>query len=54
VVKEMENRYQIFAQEGCRNFEAFNNRNRKRKAEAVAARVEAGAMRRSTAQGRCR
>jgi S-DNA-T family DNA segregation ATPase FtsK/SpoIIIE len=39
VVKEMENRYQIFAQEGCRNFEAFNNRNLKRKAEADAARA---------------
>ncbi len=39
VVKEMENRYQIFAQEGCRNFEAFNNRNVKRKAEAEAARA---------------
>jgi S-DNA-T family DNA segregation ATPase FtsK/SpoIIIE len=39
VVKEMENRYQIFAQEGCRNFEAFNNRNVKRKAEADAARA---------------
>ncbi|MFO1485831.1 MAG: DNA translocase FtsK [Verrucomicrobiaceae bacterium] len=39
VVKEMENRYQIFAQEGCRNFEAFNNRNRKRKAEVEAARA---------------
>lgn len=39
VVKEMENRYQIFAQEGCRNFEAFNNRNRKRKAEADAAKA---------------
>lgn len=39
VVKEMENRYQIFAQEGCRNFETFNNRNRKRKAEADAARA---------------
>ncbi|MHB1081437.1 MAG: DNA translocase FtsK [Prosthecobacter sp.] len=39
VVKEMENRYQIFAQEGCRNFEAFNNRNIKRKAEADAARA---------------
>ncbi|MCA1963802.1 MAG: DNA translocase FtsK [Prosthecobacter sp.] len=30
VVKEMENRYQMFATEGCRNFEAFNNRNRRR------------------------
>ena len=39
VVKEMENRYQIFAQEGCRNFEAFNNRNIKRKADADAARA---------------
>ncbi|WP_009960038.1 DNA translocase FtsK [Verrucomicrobium spinosum] len=26
VVNEMEKRYQIFAQEGCRNFETFNNR----------------------------
>ena len=33
VVKEMESRYQIFAQEGCRNFEVFNNRNRKRAAD---------------------
>ena len=32
VVREMETRYQIFAQEGCRNFETFNNRNRKKKA----------------------
>ena len=30
VVREMETRYQVFAQEGCRNFEVFNNRNRKR------------------------
>lgn len=30
VVREMETRYQIFAAEGCRNFETFNNRNRKR------------------------
>lgn len=36
VVREMETRYQIFAQEGCRNFEVFNNRNRK-KAEAAKA-----------------
>jgi DNA segregation ATPase FtsK/SpoIIIE, S-DNA-T family len=43
VVKEMENRYQIFAQEGCRNFEAFNNRNRKRKAEAEARRAATAA-----------
>lgn len=42
VVKEMESRYQMFAQEGCRNFEAFNNRNRKR-AEANAARKAAAA-----------
>lgn len=39
VVKEMENRYQIFAQEGCRNFEAFNNRNRKRAEKAAKARA---------------
>ncbi|WP_395739216.1 DNA translocase FtsK 4TM domain-containing protein [Prosthecobacter sp.] len=44
VVKEMENRYQIFAQEGCRNFEAFNNRNLKRKAEADAARAARNAV----------
>jgi S-DNA-T family DNA segregation ATPase FtsK/SpoIIIE len=49
VVKEMENRYQMFAQEGCRNFETFNNRNRKRaaanearKAAAAAAPTRAG------------
>jgi S-DNA-T family DNA segregation ATPase FtsK/SpoIIIE len=29
---EMETRYQVFAQEGCRNFEVFNNRNRKKAA----------------------
>lgn len=43
VVKEMENRYQIFAQEGCRNFETFNNRNRKRKADQDARRAAAAA-----------
>ncbi len=42
VVKEMENRYQIFAQEGCRNFEAFNNRNRKRAEKAAKARAARG------------
>lgn len=36
VVKEMESRYQMFAAEGCRNFEVFNNRNRKKAAAAVA------------------
>ncbi len=30
VVREMETRYQIFAKEGVRNYETFNNRNRKR------------------------
>jgi S-DNA-T family DNA segregation ATPase FtsK/SpoIIIE len=30
VVREMETRYQIFATEGCRNFDTFNSRNRKR------------------------
>jgi len=43
VVKEMENRYQIFAQEGCRNFEAFNSRNRKREEKAELARAAKGA-----------
>lgn len=41
VVKEMENRYQIFAHEGCRNFEVFNNRNRKRAAEHEARKAAA-------------
>ncbi len=41
VVKEMENRYQIFAHEGCRNFEVFNNRNRKRAADNEARRAAA-------------
>ena len=36
VVKEMEGRYQMFAQEGCRNFEVFNNRNRKKDPAAAA------------------
>ncbi|MBX7208468.1 MAG: DNA translocase FtsK [Verrucomicrobiaceae bacterium] len=36
VVREMETRYQIFAQEGCRNFEVFNNRNRKKAAASSA------------------
>ena len=38
VVKEMENRYQIFAQEGCRTFETFNTRNRKKAEKAEAAK----------------
>ena len=41
VVKEMENRYQIFAQEACRNFETFNSRNRKKAEKAEAAKVAA-------------
>jgi S-DNA-T family DNA segregation ATPase FtsK/SpoIIIE len=41
VVKEMEGRYQMFAQEGCRNFEAFNNRNRKRAAANEARKAAA-------------
>jgi len=41
VVKEMENRYQIFAQEGCRNFDAFNTRNRKRAAASQARKAAA-------------
>jgi len=43
VVKEMETRYQIFAQEGCRNFEVFNNRNRKRAAANEARKAAARA-----------
>lgn len=34
VVREMETRYQIFAHQGCRNFEAFNNRNRKKEGDS--------------------
>ncbi len=41
VVKEMEARYQLFAQESCRNFETFNNRNRKKTSLARAAAVAA-------------
>lgn len=37
VVREMETRYQIFAMEGCRNFESFNNRNRKKATKAASA-----------------
>jgi S-DNA-T family DNA segregation ATPase FtsK/SpoIIIE len=44
VVKEMENRYQMFAHEGCRNFEVFNNRNRKRAADNEARRAAAAAV----------
>jgi S-DNA-T family DNA segregation ATPase FtsK/SpoIIIE len=47
VVKEMENRYQMFAQEGCRNFEAFNNRNRKRAAANEARKAAAAATTRA-------
>lgn len=34
VVNEMEKRYQIFAKEGCRNFDSFNSRNTNPKAVA--------------------
>lgn len=43
VVREMEGRYQMFAQEACRNFEAFNNRNRKRAAANEARKAAAAA-----------
>lgn len=43
VVREMESRYQMFAQEGCRNFETFNNRNRKRAAANEAKKAAAAA-----------
>lgn len=42
VVKEMENRYQIFAQEGCRNFETFNTRNRRKVEKLEAEKAKAG------------
>ncbi|MDB6140280.1 MAG: 4tm region of dna translocase ftsk/spoiiie [Verrucomicrobiaceae bacterium] len=47
VVREMETRYQVFAAEGCRNFETFNSRNRKktsdtRPAKNAAATVSTG------------
>jgi S-DNA-T family DNA segregation ATPase FtsK/SpoIIIE len=44
VVREMESRYQMFAQEGCRNFETFNNRNRKRAAANEAKKAAAAVM----------
>ncbi|TDU71467.1 S-DNA-T family DNA segregation ATPase FtsK/SpoIIIE [Prosthecobacter fusiformis] len=43
VVREMESRYQMFAQEACRNFETFNNRNRKRAAANEAKKAAAAA-----------
>ena len=46
VVNEMEKRYQIFAKEGCRNFETFNNRHSKtggHKTVTTTSRVGAGA-----------
>ncbi len=42
VVREMETRYQIFAKEGCRNFETFNNRNRKRDSDTRNASATGG------------
>lgn len=40
VVNEMEHRYRIFAQEGVRNFEAFNNRKKKAAEEAAKSAAE--------------
>lgn len=51
VVKEMESRYQMFAQEGCRNFEAFNNRNRKRAAANEARKAAAAKNMPATSAG---
>ena len=42
VVREMETRYQVFAAEGCRNFETFNNRNRKKVSDSRPAKNAAG------------
>ena len=39
VVREMETRYQVFAAEGCRNFETFNNRNRKKTSDTRNAKL---------------
>jgi len=45
VVREMETRYQVFAAEGCRNFETFNNRNRKKTSDTRNAKLaESAAM----------
>ena len=52
VVKEMEGRYQMFAQEGCRNFETFNNRNRKRAAANEARKAAAAPTRAGTDDAR--
>jgi len=43
VVNEMEKRYQIFAKEGCRNFDAFNGRKRGGTTGRTTSRVGAGA-----------
>jgi S-DNA-T family DNA segregation ATPase FtsK/SpoIIIE len=40
VVNEMEKRYRIFAKEGVRNFDSFNNRPRKDKPGAIASKPE--------------
>jgi len=42
VVNEMEHRYRLFASEGVRNFESFNNRRRKAEEAAAAAAAAAG------------
>ena len=44
VVREMETRYQVFAAEGCRNFETFNNRNRKKTSDTRSAKNGAGVV----------
>jgi len=42
VVNEMEKRYQIFAKEGCRNFDTFNARDTSRSPSRMTSRVGAG------------
>jgi len=42
VVNEMEKRYQIFAKEGCRNFDTFNARDTTRQAPRTTSRFGAG------------
>jgi DNA segregation ATPase FtsK/SpoIIIE, S-DNA-T family len=50
VVKEMETRYRIFADEGVRNFESFNNRTRDRAARKAASLARKVALPKSAAK----
>lgn len=50
VVNEMEHRYRLFANEGVRNFESFNNRKAKKAAAGVPADLEKAVKARSSAK----